>query len=94
MAFPLATVLATAPGLISAATDLIRTIRERKNKSVDPQIDIEKLNELTALIEQQAVVIEELAINNRDMALAVRNNRILSTIAVVLGLLAIITNLL
>ena len=83
MAFPLATVLTAAPGLISAASDLIRAIRNRKNLPQEPQqLEAERLNEIATLIEQQALVIEELAVNNRNMALAVRNNRILSGVAV------------
>ncbi len=89
MAFPLAAVLSAAPGLISAAADVIRIIRERKKTQQEPQPESEKLNELASLIEQQAKIIEELAINNRNMVLAVRNNRIIAIAALVVGVLAI-----
>lgn len=79
MAFPLGTVLAAAPGIISAATDIIKVIRERKSQAQEAGDD--KLVQLESLIEQQAIVIEELAINNRSMAMAVRNNRIVSAIS-------------
>ena len=88
MPFPLATVLTAAPGLISAAADVIRIIKERKNK-VETEPDKEKVRELVSLIEQQALVIEELAVNNRNMALAVRNNRFLSAFAMIIALAAI-----
>jgi len=89
MAFPLATVLSAAPGLISAATDIIRMIRERKKRQDEPQPESEKISELAGLVEEQAKVIEELAINNRNMAMAVRNNRILAIASLVIALLAV-----
>jgi hypothetical protein len=88
MPFPLATVLTAAPGLISAAADVIRIIKERKkNTELPPEED--KTQELVELIEQQAMVIEELAVNNRNMALAVRNNRFLSAISTVIAIIAL-----
>jgi ribosomal protein L4 len=88
MPFPLATVLTAAPGLISAAADVIRIIKERKkNTELPPEED--KTKELVELIEQQAMVIEELAVNNRNMALAVRNNRFLSAISTVIAIIAL-----
>lgn len=89
MPFPLATVLTAAPGLISAAADVIRIIKERKKKVESPPEE-DKTQELVELIEQQAIVIEELAVNNRNMALAVRNNRYLSVIATVIAIIALI----
>jgi hypothetical protein len=88
MAFPLATVLNAAPGLISAAADIINLIR--KNKQQAPQPDTAKLEELTSLIEQQAKVLEELALNNRNLVLAVRNNRIVALVAVGLAVCAMV----
>ena len=86
MAFPLGAVLAAAPGVLSAAADIIRVIREKKSRPTQTQPDSEKLDELAALIERQAQVIEELALNNSNLALAVRNNRILSTISIVIAM--------
>jgi len=88
MPFPLATVLTAAPGLISAAADVIRILKERKNK-VESEPDKEKIQELMSLLEQQALVIEELAVNNRNMVLAVRNNRLLSALAMLVALTAV-----
>lgn len=85
MALPLATVLAAAPGIITAATDIIKLIRERKQT---PQAESDKLAELESLIEKQALLIEELAVNNRDMAMAVRNNRIVSAVSIALAIAA------
>lgn len=87
MAFPLATVLNAAPGLISAAADILGIVR--KSKQHVPQAETAKFEELAALIEQQAQVIEELALNNSNLVLAVRNNRILAMLAIMLALAAI-----
>ncbi len=86
MAFPLVTVLTAAPGLISAATDIIRAIKDKKNNPTMP--DSEKLSEIGQLIEKQAQVIEDLALNNRNLALAVRNNRVISFISILIGVMA------
>lgn len=86
MAFPLVTVLTAAPGIISAATDIIRAIKDKKNNPTMP--DSEKLSEIGKLIEKQAQVIEDLALNNRNLALAVRNNRIISFISILIGVMA------
>jgi len=85
MAFPLGAVLAATPGIITAATDIIKVIRDRK---LVPQAEAEKLDELASLVEKQALVIEELAVNNRNLVLAVRNNRLLSVISAAVAVLA------
>ena len=99
MAFPLATVLAAAPGMLSAAADLIRIIREKKKTEVvvpdsevidSEKFDPEKIIELENLIERQAQLIEELALNNSNLALAVKNNRMLSAISIAIGITAVI----
>jgi len=84
MAFPLVTVLTAAPGIISAATDIIRAIKDKKKTPA--MSDEERLAKITELIEKQALVIEELAVNNQNLALAVRNNRIISFISISIGL--------
>ncbi len=94
MPFPLAAVLAAAPGVISAAADIIRVIRDNKNKEPEAPVllqpDSQKLDELTDLIERQAKVIEELALNNSNLALAVRNNRLLSLVSIIIGISAVL----
>ena len=93
MAFPLGAVLAAAPSVISAAADIIRVIKEKKTVEAEAQPESEKLNEMASLIERQAQVIEELAVNNSNLALAVRNNRILSAISLLIGVTAIILSI-
>lgn len=85
MAFPLGSVLAAAPGILTAAAELIRVIRERKNK---PEAEANRLQELEDLLERQAMLVEELALNNRNLVLAVRNNRIISAVSIGIGLTA------
>lgn len=83
MAFPLLTVLGAAPGILSAAADLVRLVRNRQagGSGVVPQ-DLEKqVVELKAIVAEQSALIEQLARSNQDMAIAVRNGRILSVVA-------------
>ncbi len=94
MAFPLATVLSAAPGIISAAADIIKLIRNRKpvQSSLPPSEPLAsdpRIEELAGLIEKQALVIEELARNNSNLALAVRNNRILSVVSIGIAIVAV-----
>ncbi|WP_455222734.1 hypothetical protein [Kaarinaea lacus] len=89
MAFPLGAVLAAAPSVISAAADIIRVIKEKKNNDVEVQPESQRLDEMASLIERQAQVIEELALNNSNLALAVRNNRILTVISLFVGVIAV-----
>lgn len=88
MPFPLATVLSAAPGVISAAADIIRVIREKKTGAGQPEAD--KMDEIESLIERQAQLIEELALNNSNLALAVRNNRVLSGVSIAIAICATI----
>ena len=93
MAFPLGAVLSAAPSVISAAADIIRVIKEKKTNEAEVQPESEKLNEMANLIERQAQVIEELAVNNSNLALAVRNNRILSAVSLLIALIALVLSI-
>ena len=88
MSFPLATVLTAAPGLITAAADIIRTIKDRKQ--IEPQEEIDKYEDLVGLIERQAQVIEELAMNNKNLVLEVKKNRIFSIFSLAVGFIALL----
>ena len=99
MALPLATVLSAAPGLISAAADMLNLVRKYRQQSEQtPDTDVDhrdhRIEELNALIEQQALVIEELAKNNQQLTLAVRNNRRLAAVALGVGAVALLLALL
>lgn len=95
MAFPLLTVLTAAPGILSAATNLVRMVRNRQaGKTGDVPGDLEKqVSELKTIVAEQSVLIEKLAKNNQDMAIAVRNGRILAVAALLAGLTGIAVGL-
>ncbi|MCW8955611.1 MAG: hypothetical protein OQL09_01910 [Gammaproteobacteria bacterium] len=88
MALPLAAVLTAAPGLISAAADIIRAIKDRKN--TEPPAEVDKFDEMAGLIERQALVIEELALNNKNLVMEVKKNRIFSIVSLATGTLALV----
>jgi len=90
MAIPLATILSAAPGVISAASEIIGMIKKNKqDNSEAPKLDDDRFRELVALIEKQAEVIEELAQANQQLAMAVRNNRIISLFIAGLAMIGI-----
>lgn len=93
MPFPLSMAIAAAPGIISGAAEIIRLIKEQRTPEAEAQPESEKLDELVGLIERQAKVIEELALNNRNLALAGRNNRILAVISLAIGILAVVLSI-
>lgn len=85
MPFPFLTVLAAAPGILSGAADLMRLIRSAKGKG-ETAGDLEKqVSELREIVARQSVLIEELAQSNQNMALAMRNGRILALVALLAG---------
>jgi len=92
MPFPLGAVLAAAPGVISAAADIITAIKTRK-KNTSPTSETSKLQELEELLEKQAQVLEELAKNNGQLAEAVRNNRIITMFSIGIAIGAVIVSL-
>jgi hypothetical protein len=93
MPFPLGMAIAAAPGIISGAAEIIPLIKEQKTAEEEAQPESERINELTNLIERQAELIEELALNNRNLALAGRNNRILAAISLLIGILAVVLSM-
>lgn len=93
MPFPFLTVLAAAPGILSGAADLVRLIRPAKERGKAAG-DLEKqVSELREIVAQQSVLIQELAESNQNMALAMRNGRILSVVALLAGLAGIVAGI-
>ena len=92
MPFPFLTVLAAAPGILSGAADLVRLIRSKgKGETAG---DLEKqVTELREIVARQSVLIEELAQSNQNMALAMRNGRILALVALLAGLGGIVAGI-
>ncbi|MDH5183496.1 MAG: hypothetical protein OEX12_06345 [Gammaproteobacteria bacterium] len=90
MAIPLAAILSAAPGVISAASEVIRMIKQKKGDNNEPSAsEDEKLRDVVNLIEKQAQVIEELAQANQQLALAVRNNRIITLLSLGIAVISI-----
>jgi len=88
MAIPLWTVLTAAPGVIATASDLIKAVRSlRSSGDRDREKTIKQIEEL---IEKQAVAMRELAENNRSLALAARNNRILAGVSLAVAVMAVV----
>lgn len=86
MAFPLQIVLKAAPSIISAATGIIQAIRGRKSDGKTPLS--EKVEHIESLMEEQAKVLEDLAVNNKNLVMAVRNNRIIALVSLLIGITA------
>jgi hypothetical protein len=90
MAFPLMAVLTAAPGVIASVSEIVKAVRTLRKRG-DSGLNEKTVKELEALLEQQAVALSALAESNRNLALAVRNNRIVAAIAllVAIGALAV-----
>ena len=90
MAIPLAAVLAATPGVISTVADIIKAIRYLRAKGSG--LNEKTIKEIEALLEQQALALNEIAESNRNLALAVRTNRIIAAVSllVAIGTLAFV----
>lgn len=88
MAIPLVAVLKATPGVVSTVADIISAVRFLRTSGGGPT---EKtIKDIEELLEKQAVVMSEIAESNRNLALAVRNNRLIAgaSLLVALGALA------
>jgi CHASE3 domain sensor protein len=92
MTIPLVAVLTAAPGVIASVTEIVKAIRSlRKSGS---GLNEKTIKDIEELLEKQAVALSELAESNRNLALAVRNNRILAGVALVVAIGALVTAIL
>ncbi|MCA9501019.1 MAG: hypothetical protein KC588_17625 [Nitrospira sp.] len=89
MAFPLTAVLKSAPEIIFASKELYETIRKYWARDGKTPLS-EKVENIGSLMEEQAKVIDDLAINNKNLVLAIRNTRIISLISLLIGITACI----
>ena len=66
MAFPLVTVLKAAPGILFAAKEIFEAVQDAIQKWKDDSKTplSEKVEHIGSLMEEQAKVIEDLAVNN------------------------------
>lgn len=88
MAIPLFAVLAAAPGVISTVAEIVKAVRSlRKSRG---GLNEKTIKEIEGLLEQQAVAMSELAESNRNLALAVRNNRIMAAVSLLIAIGALV----
>jgi hypothetical protein len=92
MAIPLAAVLTAAPGLISMVADIIKAIRSVRKSGGG--LNEKTIQQLEDLLEKQAVALSEIAESNRNLALAVRTNRIIAGVSLLIAMAALVFALL
>ena len=88
MAIPLVAVLAATPGVISTVADIIKAIRFLRSKGGG--LNEKTIKEIEALLEQQALALSEIAESNRNLALAVRANRIIAGLSLLVAIAALV----
>ena len=88
MAIPLVAVLTAAPGVIATVADIIKAIRFLRSSGSG--LNEKTIKEIEALLEQQAVALSELAESNRNLALAVRANRIIAGVSLLVAVAALV----
>jgi hypothetical protein len=88
MAIPLVAVLAATPGVISTVADIIKAIRFLRAKGGG--LNEKTIKEIEALLEQQALALSEIAESNRSLALAVRANRIIAGVSLLVAIAALV----
>lgn len=88
MAIPLVAVLTAAPGVISTVADIIKAIRFLKSSGSG--LNEKTIKEIEELLEKQALALSELAESNRNLAHAVRANRIISWAALLVATAALV----
>lgn len=88
MAIPLAAVLAATPGVISTVADIIKAIRFLRAKGSG--LNEKTIKEIEELLEKQAEALSEIAESNRNLALAVRANRIIAGVSLLVAIGALV----
>ncbi len=92
MAIPLMTVLTAAPGVISTVADIVKAIRFlRKSGS---GLNEKTIKEIEELLEKQAMALSEIAESNRNLALAVRTNRMIAGVSLLVAIGALVLTML
>lgn len=88
MAIPLLAVLTAAPGVISTVADIIKAIRFLRSSGGG--LNEKTIKQIEELLEKQAVALSELAESNRNLALAVRANRIIAGVSLLVAIGALV----
>ena len=92
MAIPLVAVLKAAPGVISTVADIVKAIRFLRTSGGG--LNEQTIKQIEDLLEKQAVALSDLAESNRNLALAVRANRIIAGVSLLAAIAALVIALL
>jgi hypothetical protein len=88
MAFSLGMVLAAAPEIIAGATEVIKLVKSMKSGESGP--NEKTINDIEDLLEKQAMALHDIAESNRNLALAVRTNRIIAIVSLLIAIVALV----
>lgn len=88
MAIPLGMVLAATPQVIAAVVEIIKGVKSLRTGGSQPTE--RTIREIEDLLEKQAVALRDMAESNRNLALAVRTNRIIAGVSLLLAVAAVV----
>jgi hypothetical protein len=88
MAIPLSMVLTATPQVIAAVVEIIKGVKSLRTGGSQPTE--RTIKEIEDLLEKQAVALRDIAESNRNLALAVRTNRIIAGVSLLLAVGALV----
>jgi hypothetical protein len=88
MAFSLGMVLEAAPDIIAGATEVIKLVKSLKSSESGP--NEKTINKIEDLLEKQAMALHDIAESNRNLAIAVRTNRIIASASLLIAIMALV----
>ncbi len=88
MAIPLGMVLAATPQIIATVVEIIMRVKSLRAGGSKPT---EKtIKEIEDLLEKQAAALRDIAESNRNLALAVRTNRLIAGVSLLIAVGALV----
>ena len=88
MAIPLSMVLTATPQVIAAVVEIIKGVKSLRTGGSQPTE--RTIKEIEDLLEKQAVALRDIAESNRNLALAVRTNRIIAGMSLLIAVGALV----
>jgi hypothetical protein len=88
MAIPLSMVLTATPQVIAAVVEIIKGVKSLRTGGSQPTE--RTIKEIEDLLEKQAVALRDIAESNRNLALAVRTNRIIAGVSLLIAVGALV----
>jgi hypothetical protein len=88
MAIHLVAALKAAPNVIASVTGIIQAVNALKSSGSGP--NEKTIKEIEDLLEKQAVAMRDIAESNRNLALAVRANRIITGVSLLVAIAALV----